>query len=1046
MRRGILKNLELILFIASIVLFAGCLSTPVNMIMKPMMVTLITMILGLFVSYCNNTTAGAGAITSQPGGTPVVPTVSLGVDVATMPEAAGVATFTATLSEVTTVAVSVNLAFSGTATDAVDYSKTGSMINIPAGSLSGSLVITTVDDTLYEPGVNEMVIADIAAVTNGTEMGIQQATTAIIDNDGAPSVTLGVDFATIAETGGVAIFSATLSAASSMDVTVNLALTGTATSNMDFNLTGTAITIPAGLTTGMLSVTAIDDLLYEPGANETIIADISTVTNATENGVQQATTAIIDNDAAPTVTLAIDAAMITEAAGIATVNATLSAASSMDVTVNISISGTATNLVDYNTNAASIIIPAGSTSATMLITAIDDNLYEPGLNEAIVADILTVTNGSESGVQQVITEIIDNDVAPLVSLGIDTATINELASGAATITATLSAPCAASVSVNLLFSGTATDVIDYTKSSAVITIPAGLTTGSATVTALDDNLYEAGANETVIIDISTATNAVENGVQQVTTAIVDNPNFDRIWIQDAYLKASNGQANDFFGGSVSISGDIIAAGASSEDNSNTAIQNTDNTNPVADDALAISSGAVYVFKRNATTGDWSQDAYLKATNAQAGDRFGNVSISGDIIAAGASSEDNSNTAIQNTDNTNPAADNALASMSGAVYVFKRNATTGDWSQDAYLKATNAGMYDGFGNSVSIAGDFIAVGSFSEANSNTAIQNIDNALPAADNALALDSGAVYVFKRNATTGDWSQDAYLKASNAGTSDFFGNPVSISGDFIAVGAKTEDNSNTAIQNTDNTNPVADDALALSSGAVYVFKRNASTGDWSQDAYLKASNAGTSDYFGKSVSISGDFIAVGAFTEANSNTAIQNIDNALPLADNALGNNSGAAYVFKRNTTTGDWSQDAYLKAANAGVYDRFGNSISISGDVIVVGAYCEYNSNTAIQNIDNALPVADNALAGYSGATYVFKRNAISGDWSQDAYLKATNEQASDGFGVSVSISNDFMAVSSLYESNSNTAIQNADNALPVADDSLAFGSGAVYVFKR
>ncbi|MDH4200832.1 MAG: FG-GAP repeat protein, partial [Spirochaetia bacterium] len=302
-------------------------------------------------------------------------------------------------------------------------------------------------------------------------------------------------------------------------------------------------------------------------------------------------------------------------------------------------------------------------------------------------------------------------------------------------------------------------------------------------------------------------------------ATVD-PNAERAWVQDAYLKATNAGAYDNFGGSVSISGDFIAVSATGEANSNTAIQNTDNTNPVADDALAGSSGAVYVFKRNTSTGDWSQDAYLKASNAQAVDWLGSsISISGNIIAVGAIGEDNSNTAIQNTDNANPVADDALANMSGAVYVFKRNTTTGDWSQDAYLKASNAQASDFFGNTVSISGNIIAVGARGEDNSNTAIQNTDNALPAADDALASTSGAVYVFKRNTSTGDWSQDAYLKASNAEAGDCFGMSVSISGDIIAVGAANEANSNTAIQNTDNANPVADNALAAFSGAVYVF-----------------------------------------------------------------------------------------------------------------------------------------------------------------------------------------------------------------------------------
>ena len=80
---------------------------------------------------------------------------------------------------------------------------------------------------------------------------------------------------------------------------------------------------------------------------------------------------------------------------------------------------------------------------------------------------------------------------------------------------------------------------------------------------------------------------------------------------------------------------------------------------------------------------------------------------------------------------------------------------------------------------------------------------------------------------------------------------------------------------------------------------------------------------------------------------------------------------YIFKRDPVTTNWSQDTYLKATNVEAFDLFGSSVSISGNLIAVGANAEDSSNTAIQNTDNALPAADNALAGMSGAVYIFKR---------------------------------------------------------------------------
>ena len=165
---------------------------------------------------------------------------------------------------------------------------------------------------------------------------------------------------------------------------------------------------------------------------------------------------------------------------------------------------------------------------------------------------------------------------------------------------------------------------------------------------------------------------------------------------------------------------------------------------------------------------------------------------------------------------------------------------------------------------------------------------------------------------------SQEAYLKASNSDELDQFGGSVAISGDTIVVGAFGEDSEANGIGGDQMDNS------ASSVGAVYVFVRS---GDmWSQEAYLKASNSDESDLFGESVAISGDTIVVGARGEDSGANGVNGdeTDNSASLA--------GAAYVFVRNGST--WSQQAYLKASNSEAFDRFGNSVTISGDTLVVG----------------------------------------------------------------------------------------------------------------
>ena len=227
-----------------------------------------------------------------------VPAVTLSLTGSPMAEAGGVATVTATLSAVYSLPVTANLSFSGTATLTSDYTRSGTSITIPAGSLSGSITLTAVQDSLDEP--NETIQVDISSVVNGTENGTQYVTATITDDDPPPSVTLGLTGSPMVEAGGVATVTATLSARSGYAVIVNLAFSGTATLTTDYTRSGTSITIPAGSLSGSITLTAVQDTVYE--GNETIVVDISSVSNGTETGTQQVTAIITDDDLAPTIT------------------------------------------------------------------------------------------------------------------------------------------------------------------------------------------------------------------------------------------------------------------------------------------------------------------------------------------------------------------------------------------------------------------------------------------------------------------------------------------------------------------------------------------------------------------------------------------------------------------------------------------------------------------------------------------------------------------------------------------------------------------------
>src|SRR5262249_35127062 len=180
---------------------------------------------------------------------------------------------------------------------------------------------------------------------------------------------------------------------------------------------------------------------------------------------------------------------------------------------------------------------------------------------------------------------------------------------------------------------------------------------------------------------------------------------------ELYVKASNTGAGDAFGRGLAVSADgtTIAIGTPGERSGATGIDGDQSDN------TRSSSGAVYVFVRSGAT--WSQQAYVKASNTDAGDNFGEavaLSADGTTLAVGAPVEASAAKGIGGNQ-----ADNS-ARMSGAVYVFVRDGTT--WSQQAYVKASNTDVGDGFGTALALSadGNTLAVGAYTEQSAATGI--------------------------------------------------------------------------------------------------------------------------------------------------------------------------------------------------------------------------------------------------------------------------------------------------------------------------------------
>ena len=430
----------------------------------------------------------------------------------------------------------------------------------------------------------------------------------------------------------------------------------------------------------------------------------------------------------------------------------------------------------------------------------------------------------------------------------------------------------------------------------------------------------------------------------------------------------------------------------------------------------------------------TQLAYLKASNAEAGDHFGcggvldghagfGTAISGDgnTLVVGAPHESSGARTVNGNQNDNS------VDGSGAAYVFARNGA--NWVQQAYLKASNPTMNAEFGHAVAISadGNTIVVSAFWDPSKATGVNGDQN-----DQSIP-QAGAAYVFTRRGTA--WSQQAYLKASNtgeAGTADSFGDgdqfgfsvAISDDGNTVAIGAHSEDSNGVNANQADNSMQLA--------GAVYVYNRTNTT--WAQTAYLKATNPDAGDMFGYSVSLSADgrTIAVSAFDEDGSFRGV----NGAP--DNGR-NGAGAVYIFVK-PANGFWTQQAYIHASNAEGGDSFGVHVVLSDDAntLLVGSLDEDCRATGINPADPCNNDRDGDIS--TGAAYVFVRNGSM--WSQQAFFKASNTGANDWFGSRLALSGDgdTAAMGASLEDSPGRGI----NSNQEGND--ATESGAVYLFTR
>lgn len=400
----------------------------------------------------------------------------------------------------------------------------------------------------------------------------------------------------------------------------------------------------------------------------------------------------------------------------------------------------------------------------------------------------------------------------------------------------------------------------------------------------------------------------------------------------AKLTAFDAAPQDWFG-SVAIDGDTILVGARQDDN-----------------ATGVDAGATYVYVKSGPPGSevWTEQAKLIGTEPifglETGDQSGiSVDVSGNTALVGSWLWPNGN-------------------ATGLIYIFVRSGPPGGevWTQQAALACPQFGSFQYFGVSVALEGDTAVVGSLAATGLNVGGQAFfyrrtgppggeyweaqqvfpsdgvpgdqfgisvamspsqDTAVVGAwldDNAGGTDAGAAYVYVRTGPNPQfpWVEQAKLTASDGGAIDQFGRQVAIDGDTIVIGSRFDDH-----------------AGGADAGSAYVFTRSGTV--WTQQAKLTASDAAAGDEFGLLLTLAGDTLIVGAYSD-----------------DHAGGADAGSAYVFTRAGTV--WTEQSKLTSLDAAAGDAFG-TVALSGDTAVVSSIFD-----------------DNAGGTDAGSVYVFDLN--------------------------------------------------------------------------
>ena len=383
--------------------------------------------------------------------------------------------------------------------------------------------------------------------------------------------------------------------------------------------------------------------------------------------------------------------------------------------------------------------------------------------------------------------------------------------------------------------------------------------------------------------------------------------------------------NASFGFSLSLSGDRLAVGA-------------------------FGDNEVYIFERDPVTRSWQPG---QTTGSVAGQLptlsgwFGwSVSLFEDVLAVGA-----------------PEDWPGGAPFSGSTHIYQRDLISGLWTLSQSIPNPDLGNYEEFGKSVSVWQDRMAIGAAG-----------DNPGP-----VTIYAGSVTIFERDPMTEQWIDVQLIPHPDPQESAIFGETVSLCGDVLAVGAPWQ------ILGPSGGVPNA--------GSVYLFERDASSGQWNLMTTIPNPDPGEWDEFGRVLALDEDLLVIG-----------------VPLDESSVGINGGSVYFYQRDASTGQWlpvelgttagNFPGQMFGPNPTVVEGFGASASLSDDLLVIGT--------------NSVEVAG---FDYAGGVHVYQQVTASGPWQLLQTIYDPVPQPFDMYGNAVEISDEVLIVAVAFDESGN-----------------------------